>query len=770
LPFSDVESTVVAGILAHPACKKVVQAKVDAAMNNSATDAIRRAYAGTWKRISEPGVVAAKEGFPLRRTLGAAIAGPGVAFKTARKFCGGSWKEEDFRKAQKRRADFLQEGQPELLSEPKRAKRSDRLDKSCPVAMAVIQESIHERTQPSPCAEATDHNFGPGNHSRSVVDGSLVCIRPDLCRKEAIRYIMGTKLDLYHECMADLQAVHNNGNNDVEVTQICRASFEKVIPFNVKEQSLRSCLCVYCYKAKLITIALHENWANLHHGQTAGAPCSCTCDFCTDGGCVEFLSNKSPKTVFSMGEVSNKLLCPMVRLYVGRDGEAAEGHRTACVLGHCVECQSRRDRFFECPRHRNGVSCPPSSSSTPPVGDASVGDAGEQAITLQWKEFTDVHGRDGRRSSRRDGRQDNGGDEDDGDWTPSGGTDKARRKKAVVQKEGTVDEFMKEFRAILAPYVVHRKQYKLQRNAFNAMISKLEEGTVMLVCDFQEKLQWGEQDEVQSQHWQKDQVTIFPCPIFFKHDGRVWAFSFQVLSNDLSQDTAWVQHVLFELFDKHIPDLLREYGALPMTLAIIFSDNCGPQFKNKGQFGFIADCRVKKRDVDGNRGEDALQVEHHYFGSGHGKNFSDSEGATTKNAAKRNIINGSWVVSDARDLCDRLARDLDFRLQTPSEQANQDFWEDKQHERGKGQLLVTKSSQDKDENEQATTFLLTKMTNSLLGRTYIFVDKDEITPAVRHSATSTARAITVRGCRKAGRITSTETPGIVVTYGVSCRR
>ncbi|CAM9969574.1 unnamed protein product [Scytosiphon promiscuus] len=113
------------------------------------------------------------------------------------------------------------------------------------------------------------------------------------------------------------------------------------------------------------------------------------------------------------------------------------------------------------------------------------------------------------------------------------------------------------------------------------MIWRLEEVTVMLVCDFQEKLQWGEQDEVQSQHWQKDQVTIFPCPIFFKHDGRVWAFSFQVLSNDLSQDTAWEQRVLFELFDKHIPELLRKYGAHPMTLAKVWSDNCGPQFKNK---------------------------------------------------------------------------------------------------------------------------------------------------------------------------------------------
>lgn len=249
---------------------------------------------------------------------------------------------------------------------------------------------------------------------------------------------------------------------------------------------------------------------------------------------------------------------------------------------------------------------------------------------------------------------------------------------------------MKELRAIFDPYVLHRRQCKLQRSAFDMRISTLEEGTVLLVCDFQEKMQWGEQDEVQSQHWQKQLVTIFPCPIFFKYKGRVWAYSFQVLSDDLSQDNAWVQHVLSELLDKHIPKLLKKYGAHPMARAAVWSDNCGPQSKNSKQFGYVADCGVKVRDDAGRRGLDTVRLEHHYFASGHGKNFSDSEGAVTKMITRRSIINGTWVVSGARDVCNKLAAALNFDLKKPKKSEKEAFSARKKHQRGTGQILVTK--------------------------------------------------------------------------------
>lgn len=170
----------------------------------------------------------------------------------------------------------------------------------------------------------------------------------------------------------------------------------------------------------------------------------------------------------------------------------------------------------------------------------------------------------------------------------------------------------------------------------------------------------------------------------------MWAYSFQFLSDDLSQDNALVPHVLFELLDKHIPELFLKLGAHPMIRALFWSDNCGPQFKNKGQFGFVSDCRAKIRKEDGKRGEVSFILEHHYFASGHGKNYSDTEGAVTKNATKRSIINGSWVVRDARDLCEKLAGDLNFQLGKPKRSEKKAFFERKKHQRGTGQVLVTK--------------------------------------------------------------------------------
>lgn len=99
-------------------------------------------------------------------------------------------------------------------SNPKRLKREDCLDNTAPLAMALIRESIIRHTQPSPCQSVTDHDFTPGNHSRSCADNSLVCNYPERCITESVRYIIGTRLDLFRACLHDLAmavrlALHN---------------------------------------------------------------------------------------------------------------------------------------------------------------------------------------------------------------------------------------------------------------------------------------------------------------------------------------------------------------------------------------------------------------------------------------------------------------------------------------------------------------------------------------------------------------------------------
>lgn len=88
-----------------------------------------------------------------------------------------------------------------------RKKRKDYLEDTIPLALAHIAQSIMRRTQPSPCAVKTKHDFVTrGQYHRSAVDNSLVCKQPDLCRTEGVRYMMGTQQDLFVGCMAGLES------------------------------------------------------------------------------------------------------------------------------------------------------------------------------------------------------------------------------------------------------------------------------------------------------------------------------------------------------------------------------------------------------------------------------------------------------------------------------------------------------------------------------------------------------------------------------------
>lgn len=126
--------------------------------------------------------------------------------------------------------------------------------------------------------------------------------------------------------------------------------------------------------------------------------------------------------------------------------------------------------------------------------------------------------------------------------------------------------------------------------------SLLGRAKVVCVVEFQKRLQLKSQDEVQSQHWDQDATTIYPCMIYFRWGGRVWAYSFMILSDDMAQDNAWVQYVMSKLLGDDIPALLRKIGAPPMTNATIFTDNCAKQFKCRFHFGWVGDAGVKALD------------------------------------------------------------------------------------------------------------------------------------------------------------------------------
>ena len=251
-------------------------------------------------------------------------------------------------------------------------------------------------------------------------------------------------------------------------------------------------------------------------------------------------------------------------------------------------------------------------------------------------------------------------------------------------------DFFDELKTIFRRYAPHARQVKQQRRAFKDYLADLRHGEVLLVADFQEQLAMGEQDEVQSQHWQHESVTIFPVPIYFRWGDQVWSYSFQVISDDRTQDSAWVQHVMSKLLDDEIPALLREFGACPMTTAIVFTDNCAKQFKCRYHFHFVSDAKVKVRNSEGAKTDRDLHFEWHYFGSNHGKSSSDSEGSVTKTTANNNITNQSWAPNTPRELFELCARDLGFQFVKPTSDEELEFYQSKTNNRGTQQVLVVK--------------------------------------------------------------------------------
>ena len=200
----------------------------------------------------------------------------------------------------------------------------------------------------------------------------------------------------------------------VEVKRISWKAFDDLIPFYVIEQSNRSCLCPTCVKAKLMTVALDELWSTLHQGPTPGSACTCECNLCKDGGCVDYLPYPSRKSIHSMANFSEKHMCSKEYLYTSRDGMRVEAHKSTCVSGNCAECTRMQNVFFECPRHKGGT-----------LGEASAAsDANSRGRPtpgeVRWNMYTDVDEKGmattaGRRPNNRRER----GDEDaDAEYDP----------------------------------------------------------------------------------------------------------------------------------------------------------------------------------------------------------------------------------------------------------------------------------------------------------------------------------------------------------------
>lgn len=203
---------------------------------------------------------------------------------------------------------------------------------------------------------------------------------------------------------------------------------------------------------------------------------------------------------------------------------------------------------------------------------------------------------------------------------------KEKSKKCIVTKTETVESFLAELKDETGSLAGHVFNASWQHDMYRKVTRDPPENTVIAVLDFAENYSCQSQDEVQSAHWAKDQVTLHPIVATYKcpdHGDHTVQEAVVIISNDLVHDGHAVQHFT-ELAIAH----LQQNQKVQLQRLIEFTDGCSCQYKSKLPFADISFCQD---DL-------GVRLERHYYGSRHGKGPSDGVSGVVKSAVRRAVV------------------------------------------------------------------------------------------------------------------------------------
>lgn len=178
------------------------------------------------------------------------------------------------------------------------------------------------------------------------------------------------------------------------------------------------------------------------------------------------------------------------------------------------------------------------------------------------------------------------------------------KKMEKVCKEGTVDALavLKEKLPNFVKHVYIRRQ---QLKYFERKIEHLQADEVVAQVDFSENYPCQQQDEVQTAHWNQEQVTVFPATIWTINDDQSQkTCSSQVfITDDRDHDKTAVGVFM----DRVLQMLVSDQGP-KLKHVHVFSDRPSSQFKNR----YIVNFYHKLRSVD-------MNLTWHFSATSHGK-------------------------------------------------------------------------------------------------------------------------------------------------------
>lgn len=156
-----------------------------------------------------------------------------------------------------------------------------------------------------------------------------------------------------------------------------------------------------------------------------------------------------------------------------------------------------------------------------------------------------------------------------------------------------------------------------------------QEHQVLILMDFSENYSTTSQHEIQQAHFKKTSISLFTAVAYSKD----FIQSYLVVSDekDHTKQSVW-------LYQKNILEDLKQKR--PMTSEVhIFSDGCAQQFKNVYTLSTLAHSQ---KDFN-------LQIEHHFFGTSHGKGPHDGIGGTFKRKVREKVLSQNLNCTTAEE-------------------------------------------------------------------------------------------------------------------------
>lgn len=194
-------------------------------------------------------------------------------------------------------------------------------------------------------------------------------------------------------------------------------------------------------------------------------------------------------------------------------------------------------------------------------------------------------------------------------------TDRCTLKKMFFSSEDFIGEMSTQFKKLLP----HNFIAKRQSEYFQEKNNNLQDGEVILQCDFSENYAYVAQDAVQGFHYNNDQCTVHPAVFYYKEGNEMKHRNIVLLSDCTTHDTAAVyilQQTVIPEIKKVCPNVKKIY---------YFTDGAKQHYKNRYQ---IINLINHEKDFN-------VKAEWHFHATAHGKGACDGVGAVLKREATR---------------------------------------------------------------------------------------------------------------------------------------